>query len=100
MRILLATLLALTLVPATATAQDPAATTGPATPVGANSATLTGGFTTAAPSATWYFQYGTTTAYGSTTPQQVSAPGTVSATVSGLSVATTYHFRLVVVPEG
>jgi hypothetical protein len=100
MRILLATLLALTLIPATAAAQDPAVTTGPATPVGANSATLTGSFTTAAPSATWYFQFGTATGYGSTTPQQVAAPGPVDATITGLSLATTYHFRLVVLPTG
>ena len=100
MRTLLATLLAFTLITATAAAQDPAPTTGTASPVGANSATLTGSFTTAAPSATWYFEYGTATTYGSTTPQTVSAPGPVTATIAGLSAATTYHFRLVVVLAG
>jgi hypothetical protein len=95
MRTLLATLLALALVPATAAAQDPVPTTGPAAPVGANSATLTGSFTGGAP-ALASFEYGTSTAYGSSTPQQATPPGPVSATIAGLSASTTYHFRLVV----
>ena len=95
MRILLATLLAFTLLTAAAAAQDPVPTTGPASPVGANSATLTGSFTAPAP-ALASFEYGTTTAYGSSTPQQATPPGPVSATVTGLSAATTYHYRLVV----
>ena len=95
MRILLATLLAFTLFTAAAAAQDPVPTTGPASPVGANSATLTGSFTAGAP-ALASFEYGTTTAYGSTTPQQASTPGPVSATIAGLSASTTYHYRLVV----
>ena len=65
--ILLATLIAFTLLTAAAAAQDPAPTTGPASPVGANSATLTGSFTAGAP-ALASFEYGTTTSYGSTTP--------------------------------
>ena len=73
MRILVATLLAFTLFTAAAAAQDPVPTTGPASPVGANSATLTGSFTAGAP-ALASFEYGTTTAYGSTTPQQASPP--------------------------
>ena len=95
MRILLVTLLAFTLLTAAAAAQDPAPTTGPASPVGANSATLTGSFTAGAP-ALASFEYGTTTAYGSTTPQQATPPGPVSATITGLSASTTYHYRLVV----
>jgi hypothetical protein len=95
MRILLATLLAFTLLTAAAGAQDPAPTTGPASPVGANSATLTGSFTAGAP-ALASFEYGTTTSYGSTTPQQATPPGPVSATITGLSASTTYHYRLVV----
>jgi hypothetical protein len=45
-----------------------------------------------------YFQYGTTTSYGSTTPSQSKTGNTyqtASANVSGLSASTTYHFRLV-----
>ena len=49
---------------------------------------------------TWYFQYGTMTTYGLTTPAQ-SEPNcfddaTVSYTVSELTAGTTYHYRLVV----
>jgi streptogramin lyase len=45
------------------------------------------------------FEYGTTTAYGASTPPQSAGDGTgavdVSSVVSGLSASTTYHFRLV-----
>jgi hypothetical protein len=48
---------------------------------------------------TYLFEYGTTTAYGSTTPQGSLAKSKsakpVSATVTGLEPETTYHFRLV-----
>lgn len=49
----------------------------------------------------WQFQYGLTTAYGSTSPLQIDSvvppTGTedVSANLSGLTAATTYHYRLV-----
>lgn len=47
--------------------------------------------------ATVVFQYGGSASYGSTTPVQTiagSGPQTVSATVTGLSRNTTYHFRV------
>ena len=47
----------------------------------------------------YHFEYGTTTAYGSATPDRSVTPGsagtTVRATVSGLARFTTYHYRLV-----
>jgi hypothetical protein len=43
-----------------------------------------------------HFEYGTTTAYGNVTPDQVVGAGTVSVPVSGLTPETTYHFQLVV----
>jgi autotransporter-associated beta strand protein len=54
--------------------------------------------------ATVYFEYGATTAYGSRTPER-DVSGTLSrpfaASLAGLSGATTYHFRAVVVsPAG
>jgi len=49
-------------------------------------------------STTVYFQYGTTTNYGSTTLSQIKTGNTyqnVTANLSGLTASTTYHFRLV-----
>lgn len=77
----------------------PVAATGLATNLLYNGATLNG---TVAPNGnltTYYFEYGLTNAYGSSTP--VSSAGfvptlvAVSAVVTGLSALTTYHFRLV-----
>jgi hypothetical protein len=73
-------------------------TTGPATGVTSNSAILHGVALTVNPLAGWVFQYGPTTAYGSTLNGSVIGLGlnAVSGAVSGLSPGTTYHFRLVV----
>jgi hypothetical protein len=47
----------------------------------------------------YYFKYGRSTAYGSQTPTVALGPGlsaeSVSATISGLAPATTYHYQLV-----
>ena len=47
----------------------------------------------------YHFEYGTTTAYGSATPDRTVTPGsagiTVRASVGGLARFTTYHYRLV-----
>jgi hypothetical protein len=52
----------------------------------------------------YWFQYGTTTAYGNETPHRDGGSGTepqnVSERVTGLSPSTTYHFRLVAQPDG
>ena len=73
--------------------------TGAAQSVGTSTATLTGGINPLGHSTTWWFEYGTTTAYGSRTASKGAGSGTsgaiVIAAVSGLVPATTYHFRLV-----
>ena len=74
----------------------PEANTGSATSVGGSSAVLHGtaspnGLTTA-----YYFEYGTTTAYGlATASRTTDADVSVSETVGGLSADSTYHYRLV-----
>jgi hypothetical protein len=76
-----------------ATVAVAAPSTDPATNVTATGATLNGTVDTAP--ATVSFDYGTSTSYGLSTPAEaVSSPGAVSATVSGLTAETTYHFRL------
>ncbi len=76
----------------------PSATTGAATGVGETGASLNG--TVAAGGASGaYFQYGTSPAYGATTPIQsigVSGnPSPLAAAIAGLTAGTTYHYRLV-----
>jgi hypothetical protein len=79
----------------------PIATTGDATSVTTNSATLNG---TVDPDndkveAAYYFEYGLTTGYGSSTAEAEIGSGTngvaVSANLAGLNPGMTYHFRLV-----
>ena len=66
--------------------------TEPATDVGATGATLNG--TVDAPTNA-HFEYGTTTAYGLETESQPVPAGPVSDEVEGLTVDTTYHYRIV-----
>jgi hypothetical protein len=79
----------------------PTATTTAATNVTSTTATLNGTVTANKSATTYHFQYGTTTAYGKTTPNQMQAAANgnnahaVSAGVTGLAPSTTYHFRLV-----
>ncbi|MBC8176585.1 MAG: S8 family serine peptidase [Deltaproteobacteria bacterium] len=84
----------------TASAQmPPTVTTGSAPSVTSSSATLNGTVNPNGASTTYYFQYGTSTSYGSSTTSTSAGSGTsdvsVDATISGLSSSTTYHFRLV-----
>jgi hypothetical protein len=79
----------------------PGATTGPPSAVGVNSATLNGVITPNGASTSYYFQYGTTTAYGSLSPSTPTAvpagtaPVTVGTTISGLQQNQLFHYRLV-----
>jgi hypothetical protein len=79
----------------------PGATTGAANTIHATSALLRGvAFNPDLAGATATFQYGTTTAYGSTSTPQPVGPTTraldFTTAVKGLKKRTTYHFRLVV----
>jgi len=90
--------LALTPAPAPA-APEATAQTAPATAVTATTATLNGVIGAAQGTTFYAFEWGTTTRYGSIThvgsvPGSY-APRTVSATLSGLTPATVYHFRLI-----
>ena len=81
------------------TAAAPAAVTGPATSVTPTSATLNGTVDPNGRPTTYFFEFGTSTSYGSKTPEKAAGSGTnstgVSAAVSGLLRGKRYHFRLV-----
>jgi hypothetical protein len=89
---------------ATAMAASPTVVTGPAKNVTYSSATLTGSVNPRGSTTNYYFQYGTTTRYGSQTPLTPAGNGTrtvaASAAVSGLRADTHYHFRLVALGAG
>lgn len=77
----------------------PAVSTGTASAVGEAGATLNGTVNPSGLATTYYFEYGTTTAYGQKTTEASAGEGTSavakSATLNGLAAATVYHFRLV-----
>src|SRR5581483_2448341 len=77
----------------------PAVVTAPASGLASTSATLNGSVNPNGRATTWYFEYGTSTAYGSRTPSQNAGAGTtavnVSAPAGGLRTGVAYHFRLV-----
>jgi hypothetical protein len=79
----------------------PVATTGSASAISVAGATLNGMVDPNGLAATSWYQYGTTTSYGSATAQVLLASGTsfapVSTSISGLNASTTYHFQLVTV---
>jgi hypothetical protein len=81
------------------TAFPPVARTASARNVAATTALLQGSVEPQGRPTTWYFEYGTTTAYGSRTASLSAGSGrgrrNVSATVGSLASGTTYHFRLV-----
>jgi hypothetical protein len=79
----------------------PVVTAEPASELSANEATLNALINPKGAATTYQFEYGPTTAYGSkapATPQGIGSaptPVPVSATVSGLTEGTTYHYRVV-----
>ena len=81
------------------TSAAPQATTGSASSVTSTTATLNGTVDPSGRATTWYFEYGTSTSYGTRTPAKDAGSGTgtlsVSAAVTGLKSGVTYHFRLV-----
>jgi hypothetical protein len=93
-------------VPAAASAQDPVpvtppvATTGAATTITLTGATLSGTIDRNGGATTYHFEYGTSVAYGLTTPETTlpadgTDPVSVTVPVTGLTRDTLYHYRLV-----
>ena len=82
-------------------ASTPAATTAPASGVTVGGATLNGTVNPAGSETSYHFEYGTTTAYGTSVPVSAAAVGSdstvhsVSQAISGLSPGSTYHYRIV-----
>ncbi len=77
----------------------PSVQTGSAQSISTTGAMLTGTVNPNGLTTSYWFQYGTSSAYGSETPAAAAGAGTawisVSAAVSGLRPAVSYHFRLV-----
>jgi hypothetical protein len=80
------------------TTLGPNATTGAATGVGVHTATLNGTANDNLKAGTAHFEYGTTSAYGQTTPVVTlgasASDQPVSQAIGGLAPNTTYHFRV------
>jgi hypothetical protein len=83
------------------TSGPPAITSLPTTVIGHTTATIHAKVNPEELDTTYHFEYGTTTAYGTTVPVPDtdigagSTPVEVSAELTGLKLATTYHFRVV-----
>ena len=86
-------------VPATAAVTKPSASTGGASQITQTSATLTGKVNPNGAQTTYFFQYGTSNLYGSTTGPTDAGSGTnakaATAQLTGLAAFTKYHYRLV-----
>jgi hypothetical protein len=78
--------------------QQAAPTTLPASDITATNATINASFAPIDLAATWYFQYGTSTNYGASSPTNTLNPGLTSINVSNaltnLAPATTYHYQI------
>src|SRR5207237_979683 len=82
----------------------PSVSTGAASGVGVTSASVAGTVNPQGYETGYRFEYGTTTAYASSTPLGDAGAGSndvpVSAALSDLTASTTYHYRLVAVRDG
>ena len=85
--------------PAAMAASEPGVSTGNATAITATSATLNGTVNAEGQATTYYFEYGSTTNYGSQTPSTTAGSGNATARVlapiASLMPNATYHYRLV-----
>jgi len=89
-------LLSISLIVSPVSATTPAFHTDPATVIGDSTATLNGDLTDLGglPGILCNFEYGLTTAYGSTTPtDNRTSPGVFSIDMIGLTSGITYHYR-------
>jgi hypothetical protein len=86
------------------TQPPPTVTTSAASEVHQEHATLNGTVNPQGLDTHYYFQYGPTTAYGSSTPSTDAGSDTStldeSATVTGMQPSTTYHYRMVATSAG
>ncbi|HEX8050162.1 MAG TPA: thrombospondin type 3 repeat-containing protein, partial [Solirubrobacterales bacterium] len=86
-------------------ALPPTVLTEPASSVGSTGATLNAKVDPEGLATTYRFEYGTTTAYGTSVPAAAKSAGSGatavagSQAVTGLTAATTYHYRVVAVNE-
>src|SRR5262249_19647223 len=85
--------------PTVSTATAPAAVTGSVASTTFTSAKLKGTVNPNGLATNWYFEYGTSTSYGTKTATKSAGAGTrsvsESASITGLKAGTTYHYRLV-----
>ena len=81
------------------TSVAPAVVTGAATSIAPTSATLNGSVDPNGRATTWFFEYGTSTGYGTRTAVKDAGSGgsaiAVSAAVASLARGRVYHYRLV-----
>ena len=81
------------------TSSRPVAVTGPSSSVGPTSAVISGMVNPEGRSTGWWFEYGTSTSYGTRTAELSAGSGTVnvpvSVTLTGLAPGSTFHYRLV-----
>ncbi len=81
------------------TSSAPAVVTGDASAIAPTTATLHGAVNPNGLSTTWWFEYGTSTGYGTKTSSHGAGSGTAargaSLGIKSLRAGTTYHFRLV-----
>ncbi|MCP4110235.1 MAG: hypothetical protein GY749_32725 [Desulfobacteraceae bacterium] len=86
------------------TVSKPTVATGSASSVTSGSATLSGTVNPNGDSTTYHFEYGHSTSYGHSTTSTSAGSGTgsvsKSASITGLSASTTYHYRIVATSEG
>src|SRR5207302_1589442 len=90
----------LLITPGAGAAGPPTVNTGGANAVTQTTVTLNGTIKPNGQDTTWHFEYGTTTSYGTSTPEQgpvAAGAGSQSVTfqVSGLTPGSLYHYRLV-----
>jgi hypothetical protein len=82
----------------------PTAVTGAASAVTTSSGVLNATVNPNAVATTYHFEYGLTSAYGSSTPETDAGAGAAdlaaAATLTGLARSTTYHFRIVATSRG